>query len=306
MSDLTFGQLRIYDGYREQGPRGPTTPVDEPCPDDLLSLQNLGQLLAVQETLRPLRIDHDSPEPLSLQWYLAIERIRHQRQGRWLCPLLEFSKHQGEKLLGLGTALGSDLVHYAAAGADVTTVCGYLGQLSLIQRNFQLRGLSGTFIHADPKALPLETSSIDVVCLTGLLHEPGQPSAIIDEVYRVLKPGGKVLAVVPAHYDVHYWSRILLLSGRDSNATTGEEASEPPIRWGMLSGPSRRFCARDLRTLFARFPEYRISKRHLRRAEVPHLWRWIPVPLLERLMGRLLVFKGFKPVSAARVELAAA
>ena len=39
---------------------------------------------------------------------------------------------------------------------------------------------------------------------------------------------------------------------------------------------------------------------------VPHLWRWLPLSLLERLAGRLFVFKGFKPVSAARAEQSAA
>jgi hypothetical protein len=31
----------------------------------------------------------------------------------------------------------------------------------------------------------------------------------------------------------------------------------------------------------------------------PHLWRWLPLPLLERLLGRVLVIKAFKPLSAA-------
>ena len=39
---------------------------------------------------------------------------------------------------------------------------------------------------------------------------------------------------------------------------------------------------------------------------VPHLWRWLPLPLLERLMGRVLVLKAFKPLSAALPAQAAA
>jgi hypothetical protein len=51
--------------------------------------------------------------------------------------------------------------------------------------------------------------------------------------------------------------------------------------------------------MFGRFVEHRTHKRHLRRADVPHLWRWMPLPILERLMGRVLVHKAFKPLSAA-------
>jgi hypothetical protein len=59
------------------------------------------------------------------------------------------------------------------------------------------------------------------------------------------------------------------------------------------------FSARTLRQFFGRFVEMHVTKRHLRRSEVPHLWRWLPHALLERLLGRLLIIKAFKPLSAA-------
>jgi hypothetical protein len=39
---------------------------------------------------------------------------------------------------------------------------------------------------------------------------------------------------------------------------------------------------------------------------VPHLWRWLPLPLLERLYGHFLVVKAFKPLSAATAAQLAA
>jgi len=39
---------------------------------------------------------------------------------------------------------------------------------------------------------------------------------------------------------------------------------------------------------------------------VPHLYRWLPLVLLERWVGRLLVFKANKPVTSAISEQAAA
>src|SRR5262245_59499244 len=60
--------------------------------------------------------------------------------------------------------------------------------------------------------------------------------------------------------------------------------------------------ARDLRRTFARFVEHRVSKRHLRRGELPHLWRILPLVLLERLIGRVLVLKAKKPISIARTQ----
>lgn len=227
----------------------------------------------------------EAAEPYSLQWFLDIENQRHGRHGRWVPRLLEFAKHSGETLLGLGGGLGTDWVQYARHGAHVVVCSPSTDQLALVRRNFELRGLGGRFLTAHPAGLPLDSASIDVACLTDLLGEVEEPQRVVEEVYRVLKPGGKVVAVAPARYDVDYWSSLLL----------------PWRAWGRTGPPGRdtRFSARGLRRLFDRFVEHRLHKRQLRRSDVPHLWRVFPLPLLERLIGRVLVLKAFKPLSAA-------
>jgi SAM-dependent methyltransferase len=240
------------------------------------------------ETLNAPRPAARSPggaEPYSLQWFLDIEGQRHGRHGRWIPRLLEFAKHSGETLLGLGNGLGTDWLQYARHGAHVVVCAPAPEQLALVRRNFELRGLPGRFLLAQPAGLPLESCSIDVVCVSGLLDEVADPHAVVAEVYRVLKPGGKVLAVTPARYDVDYWTDLMM----------------PWLRWlrPRKAAPTARFSARRLRRLFGQYVEHRVYKRQLRRREVPHLWRWLPLPLLERMMGRVLVLKGFKPLSAA-------
>jgi len=37
-----------------------------------------------------------------------------------------------------------------------------------------------------------------VACVTNLFCDPDSTDAVVDEIWRVLKPGGKVLAVLPA------------------------------------------------------------------------------------------------------------
>jgi SAM-dependent methyltransferase len=267
-----------------RGLRGPHSPAE------------FAERLYVGESLAPIPPPPtgEAAEPYTLQWFLNIEDQRHSRHGRWIPKVLEFAKHEGETLLGMGNGLGTDWIQYARHGASVVVCSAAAGQLELIRRNFELRGLSGRFLHAAPEALPLETASIDVACLSSLLPDPCN-AKVVEEVYRVLKPGGKVLAVTPAKYDVDYWYRVffplvLWLRGQKT-----EDA---------MAGP--RFSARRLKKLFAPFVEHRVSKRHLRRSEVPHLWRILPLPLLQRLLGRVLVLKAFKPVAAAKsVRLAA-
>ncbi|MFN4261212.1 MAG: methyltransferase domain-containing protein [Gemmataceae bacterium] len=298
MDSATPRQLRIWPGgppegrpasvfaHAASGLAGPHNPAD------------LARQLYVREALNPWEVGprpDESISPYTLPWFVEIENQRHGRRGRWLPRLLEFTKHCGETLLGVGTGLGTDWLQYARHGAHVTICCPSAGQLALIRRNFELRGLSGRFIHTPADALPLENASIDVVCINGLLHEVEDPQHVVKELFRVLKPGGKVLAVTPAYYNVDYflatcfpWHRWLKHRPR-----TGREADS-------------QFTAWKLRRLFAAFVEPRFYKRQLRRGEVPHIWRFVPLPILERLMGRILVIKAFKPVSAITMNLPAA
>lgn len=247
------------------------------------------RLFACEALKSPTPRAGEAAEPYSLQWFLDIENQRHTRQGRWIPRLMEFAKHPGETLLGLGHGLGTDWLQYARHGAGVVVCSPSSEQLSLIRRNFELRGLSGRFLHTGFSRLPLENASIDVACVSSLLHEVERPEAVIDEIYRVLKPGGKVLAVTAAHCDVDFWFRTCFPW---HHWLTGGQRRPSPAA-------ASRFTSRGLCRLFGRFAEHRIYKRHLRRSEVPHIWRWLPLPLLERLMGRVLVMKAFKPLSAA-------
>ena len=270
----------------------PETDALEVRPDHLQGPHNphdFAQKLYTLESLQPILARHraqEHPEPYSLQWFLDIENQRHSKHGRWIPKLLEFAKHGGEKLLGVGHGLGTDWVQYAQNGASVVVCSPAAAQLELVRRNFELRGLSGGFVRAEPTCLPFEPSSIDVVCISSLHHGIDEPEKVIEEVYRVLKPGGKVLAVTPAYYDVDFWRRTVFFWRRWFQPHRGKN----PLRC------KRRLSAAQLKQLFARFTEIRVRKRQLRRPEVPHVWRWIPLPILARLIGRVLVLKAFKPL----------
>jgi ubiquinone/menaquinone biosynthesis C-methylase UbiE len=285
-----LGKLRVWEGWIPTAVQERVAPVQGNLLPGPQQWAYYADQLYARETLNPAAPrppTDEGAEPYTLQWFLHIENQRHSRQARWIPRLLEFGKHSGETLLGLGNGLGTDWLQYARHGAEVIVCSPSAEQLALIRRNFELRGLSGRFLHALVSSLPLENASIDVVCLSSLLHEVGEPQAVVDEIYRILKPGGKVLAVTPSHYDVDYWSGWCF----------------PWRRWFSSASveprPALRFSRRELRRLFGRFTEHRIHKRHLRRSEIPHLCRLVPLSILERLMGHALVLKAFKPLSAA-------
>jgi SAM-dependent methyltransferase len=268
---------------------------DMVVPNHIWSAQK-ARWLSAREALAssPTGAKHaEEAEAFSLQWFLNIEHQRHHRRGRWIPRLLEFSKHAGETLLAVGNGLGTDWVQYARHGAAVVVCSPSAEALGLIRRNFELRGLSGRFLHSSPLCLPLDNTTIDVVCLGDVLADAPDPSAIVHEVYRVLKPGGKVLALAPAYYEVDYWYHAFFPWQRW-------------FGWNKKVDARTGYSARRLRQLFDGFVEHRVHKRQLRRSEVPHIWRFLPLSLLQRMFGRTLILKAFKPLSAVSAQQMAA
>jgi SAM-dependent methyltransferase len=249
--------------------------------------------LFLRESLRAKLAGNRMPGvPFSLDWFDQAQRQRHCRQAPWLPRLLEFHRHEGESLLGLGDGIGSDWVEYARCGSQVTVCSADTEQLGLVRLNFELRGLAARFRPSGPTGLPLEDASFDVACVLGL---PARREVqTIAEVYRVLRPGGKIIAVLPAWRNVTYWQRVLMPWTR---LFVPQFKSDPPARW---------FTAAELCREFDYFTEHRIHKRHLKRHEMPALWRGLPQPVAERLMGRFLIWKAFKAVRACVVRSLAA
>jgi ubiquinone/menaquinone biosynthesis C-methylase UbiE len=222
--------------------------------------------------------------PFSREWFEEISNLRYSRQGNWLPRVLEFVRHRGDTVLGLGEGLGTDWLQYAMNGAEVVTLSPSHEQLDLIRTHFDLRGQAARHIHGSPQCMPLPSDSVDVVCVQGLLDEVDDAAPVVRELYRVLRPGGKVIVVAAARYNASYWYN----------------ASYPWLRWlGKAKAHLRGTTGKQLRTTFSEFAEHRVSKRHLRRSEMPHLWRGLPLSIAERLVGNRLVMKAFKPLSAA-------
>jgi SAM-dependent methyltransferase len=281
MRGLTSQPLQLFDDLgtgseerRALDPPSGLTPAE--CAE--------AERFACAETWRPYppKRPTSAHEPYSLAWFKEIEHRRYARHGRWLPKLFEFGRHRGEQVLALGGGLGTDWCRFAEGGAVVSYCSHAAEQLALVRRNFEQRGLRGQFLHAPAAALPVADGSVDVAVLSGLAGGSAA-TELVAEVFRVLKPGGKVLAALPAKYDARYWQDFWF----------------PWARWLAPRPAAERHSARGLKHLFARFAEFRAVKRHLRRSDLPHVWRWMLLPVLERLMGRYLVVKAFKPLLAA-------
>ena len=63
--------------------------------------------------------------------------------------------------------------------------------------------VSGVDICCDAKSIPLDSNSIDLCLLTQVLEHTKDFQDVINECYRVLKPGGFILITVPSMFPIH-------------------------------------------------------------------------------------------------------
>ena len=154
----------------------PENDLPESRPEDLQGPHNpheFARKLHALESLQPAAVRiriHEQPEPYTLQWFLDIEKQRHSRHGKWIPKLLEFAKHPGERLLGVGHGLGTDWAQYAQNGASVIVCSPAPAQLELVKRNFDLRNSTADSprpIRRSCRSKPAaSTSSASAACTT--------------------------------------------------------------------------------------------------------------------------------------------
>ena len=250
-------------------------------------------IAATRELIRPASVRRVSRagEPFTAAWFDELEQKRYHRHGAWLNRALEFGRHPGESLLALGCGLGTDAVHYTRTGTNVTVGVTADDHPHLIRDNFARYGLAPAFANLDSPQLPFADGAFDVV-MWNALYEPTRPDPVrVNEFFRVLKAGGKLIALFPARFDAGFWQDALLPLQR--------------LWWRRPADPTTapKTTGRELRRTFARFADHRVGKRHLRRGELPHPWRILPLMLLERWIGRVLVLKAKKPIQIARLQL---
>jgi ubiquinone/menaquinone biosynthesis C-methylase UbiE len=139
------------------------------------------------------------------------DKFRQQRyRTEWHIPLLvPFAQTKGKKVLEIGTGNGADGVMFALNGADYTGVDLTDTALEATRRHFAVMGLTGSFQREDAESLSFPNERFDWVYSHGVLHHTPNTQRAIDEVWRVLKPGGKTIVMLYHKHSFNYFVRIM-------------------------------------------------------------------------------------------------
>jgi SAM-dependent methyltransferase len=148
--------------------------------------------------------------PGSRRFYELVEEHRYQKE--WHIPAAaDFSNARGKKVLEIGCGLGTDGAQFALAGADYTGIDLTDAAIDLARRRFDLFNLPGTFRTADAENLDFPDESFDVVYSHGVLHHTPDTVRAVQEVHRVLRPGGRAVVMLYHRDSYNYRINISLL-----------------------------------------------------------------------------------------------
>src|SRR2546422_5406687 len=134
----------------------------------------------------------------------------HRFRTEWHIPLLvPFAEAKGKRVLEIGTGNGADGVMFALSGAAYTGVDLTEAALEATRKHFQLLGLTGTFQKENAEQLGFRDNSFDIDYSHGVLHHTPNIRPAVDEIYRVLKPGGRAVIMLYHRHSFNYYARIM-------------------------------------------------------------------------------------------------
>lgn len=192
-------------------------------------------------------------------------------------------KPQGS-LLEIGCSMGTDLLQLARRGMQVTGIDLTEEGINLARKRFELYQIPATLKVDDAENLSFPDGSFDVVYSFGVLHHTPNTQQSIDEVLRVLKPGGLAVIMLYNRNSLNYYIHRLINQPFDGN-----RKDRCPIE--------RTYTQAQVLELFRNFKTVRVEIEYLLTTGYGIVWDLVP-KIIHRALGHLwgwhLVIKAYK------------
>lgn len=143
--------------------------------------------------------------PGSEEFFKELDEYRFEKL-HYLPERVNFSAYTGKRLLEVGCGAGIDLMRFARAGAVVTGIDLSATAISLARQYFQQEEIPVDLHIMNGEALDFPDDAFEVVYAHGVLQYTANPSRMVAELERVLRPGGEAILMV---YNRRSWLRAI-------------------------------------------------------------------------------------------------
>ena len=258
-----------------------------PSKKDMVGLENVKRFWE-QNPLSTAAIHY---RPGSPEFYQIYDSLREMNEPPDFAKTLhEYERFLGKRVLEVGCGNGYTLGKFAQAGAEVYGIDVTETAVDISRKRFEYQKLKGNFIVGNAENLPYETNFFDCVCSMGVLHHVPDTEKAVAEIYRCLKPGGRLMVMV-YHRDSIPYRLVMplrsLLTGKSLQQLVNEVDGEGNPKGDVYS-------RKELKKLLRQFRELDIFCRLLQPQKLRHL---LPLSIGEKLgtkWGWFLYAKGYK------------
>jgi ubiquinone/menaquinone biosynthesis C-methylase UbiE len=223
-------------------------------------------------------------------FFERVDKNRYEEYAPWMRSTMEFDGFAGRRLLEVGFGMGTDLFQFASAGAIVSGVDLSPEHLRIARQRFALYGIPADLRLADAEQLPFPDGAFDVVYTFGVIHHTPDTQKAMDEIHRVLKPGGVAIIGVYHRNSVFFFVSVLLesylLRLRFLRESFRRTLSRIEVRQHSDACPLVKvYTRRSLRRMLGRFAEARITCVQLSHSDFGLFRRLVPARLVASHAG---------------------
>ena len=206
-----------------------------------------------------------------------------QIDNRPLSGVIDFAGLKGKRVLDIAIGTGWSSEQLARAGAEVSGIDLTPKAIEIAQERFRVRAVPAADLRvADAQHLPFPDATFDYVLAWGcLMHMPDTEKAI-SEIYRVLKPGGRVAAMMYNKHSLHWWYFIFLSKGILRGKLLSMSKQELSNRYtdGVYQGGNQLtkfYSSNEVKKLFGAFKTCAVRIHDVTTPidHFPH--RWLPI-----------------------------
>ena len=144
-------------------------------------------------------------------WYMDFYPYLHKH--------IPFTSLRGKDVLEIGLGYGTVSQLLAQAGANYSGLDIAAGPVNMANHRIQQLGLRGQAIQGSILEPPMAEQSFDAIVAIGCLHHTGNLQLAIDQCWRLLRPGGKLIFMV--YYAYSY--RMMRMSFKSTLRYLGRE-----------------------------------------------------------------------------------
>ncbi|MBI5509075.1 MAG: class I SAM-dependent methyltransferase [Deltaproteobacteria bacterium] len=183
-------------------------------------------------------------------------------------------EYPGGRLLEIGCGMGDDTAEWVSRGMLVTAIDLTKPAVDTTRKRLALSGMQADVKLGNAEALDFPAATFDVVYSFGVLHHSPDTERTIEEVRRVLRPGGKAEIMLYHRASLNYVVHRVLSYPFDGTA------KDPcPVE--------HTYSRRQIREMFARFSRSDIEVEYLFGTGYGLVNRLLP-RVVHRKLGRLV------------------